>query len=205
MLIGISGKIGSGKDTVAELIVHHFKGLDSTTYTCSEVTRPWDVRRFAARLKETVAMLTHTSIANNYTREGKQKVPAGFSYTLGELQQKVGTALREHISDNVWITTTLSDFFDSNTNNVKTRPNVIVTDVRYHNEAEAILNLGGILIRVNGDPTGCRKYDKRDMEHPSETQLDDFAGFTWVIENDSTIESLTKKVKAVVDQISMNQ
>lgn len=201
MLIGISGKIASGKDTVADIIVANFRSIGGDGNRPAGKWEKWEIRRFAARLKETVAVLTRTSLADNYTRGGKQKIPAGFSDSLGVLQQKVGTALREHISDNVWIHTTLCDFFDAIPEDQESRPNVIVTDVRFHNEAEAILKLGGVLIRVNGDPTGCRKFDSRDLEHPSETQLDDYTGFTWVLENDGTLEELAKSVKSVAELI----
>jgi hypothetical protein len=179
MLIGISGKIGSGKDTVAYLIVQHALRHDNT--------RKWEIRKFADRLKETVSTLTNTPTVDSYSRLGKQTIPAGFSDSLGVLQQKVGMALREHIDPNVWINIALHD--------VKHR-NVIVADVRFRNEAEAIRQLGGLVIRVNGDPTDCRPDDSRDLNHPSETDLDNWPNFDHVItNNNNNLEELSKIVQ----------
>ena len=68
-------------------------------------------------------------------------------------------------------------------------PKWIITDVRFLNEAKAVLDRGGILLRVNRpgnmNPAG---------EHPSETSLDDYKLFNHVIENEGTIEELYAKV-----------
>jgi hypothetical protein len=185
MLIGISGKIGSGKDTVADLIAavqdRHGKPIE------------WEIRRFADRLKCTVATLTQTSVAQNYSREGKQFQPPGFHDSLGTLQQKVGMAIREHVDPNVWINIALHGAGE--------KKNIIVADVRFQNEAEAIRRLGGMLIRVNGDPQNCRSSDSRALEHASETELDAWSDFDWVVENNGTLEELSKKVQAWTQEI----
>lgn len=74
LLIGISGKLGAGKDTVAEIIQH-------------EQPDTWKTIRFAHKLKEVVAVLTNTSLQENLSRDGKQLVPTGFTQSLGTLQQ----------------------------------------------------------------------------------------------------------------------
>jgi len=179
MLIGISGKIGSGKDTVAGLIVH---------YSAED----WEIRGFADRLKLTVAALTNTTVEENYSRKGKQFQPPGFSHSLGVLQQKVGMALREHIDPNIWMNIALEN---------TTNKFVIVADVRFQNEAEAIRNRGGMVIRVNGDPTHCRENDSRSHQHPSETELDHWPHFDWVIENSGTLEELSQHVQSWITRI----
>jgi len=40
-------------------------------------------------------------------------------------------------------------------------------------------------------------------EHPSETALDDYQKFDYVIQNDGTIEDLIEKVKAIHDKVCM--
>ena len=57
MIIALSGKLGSGKDTVAEII----QDLQPDT---------WNIHRFAHRLKSVVSVLTNTAIKDNYSREG---------------------------------------------------------------------------------------------------------------------------------------
>lgn len=80
-------------------------------------------------------------------------------------------------------------------------PNWIITDVRFPNEAKAIKDRGGIIIRVNRDVyiengVGFKfnpLFDNRP-EHPSETALDEYI-FDYVINNNSTINKLIKQVK----------
>ena len=92
-------------------------------------------------------------------------------------------------------------------------PDWIITDVRFPNEAQAIKDKGGIVIRVEGGLTiktpqgdSFLRYSEHalenehnvrtdmDNEHPSETALDNY-NFDEVIENNGSIEELIEKVK----------
>lgn len=90
-------------------------------------------------------------------------------------------------------------------------PNWIITDVRFPNEAQAIKDRGGIIIRVNRDFIQTKLKDGQTLivergiltgeehlqlktPHLSETALDDY-DFDYVIDNNSTIEELIEKVK----------
>ena len=77
--------------------------------------------------------------------------------------------------EDFWIKATLSDYEPGQC--------VIISDVRFKNEANYILKLGGIVIRLTGDPMYIRKNSKRDMTHPSECDLDDFDKFTIIHNN----------------------
>jgi len=84
----------------------------------------------------------------------------------------------------------------------------IITDVRYRNEAEAILGLNklkhvkALLIRVN------RSYGNTPIyTHPSETDLDDYdwgSEYKFVIANDGTLDDLKKKVTNFVNANILN-
>ena len=71
--------------------------------------------------------------------------------------------------------------------------NWVVTDVRFPNEAIAIKDRGGILIRVNRFNSNQQLFD----QHPSETSLDDYP-FDYTISNNSTIEELIEQVKVIL-------
>ena len=82
-------------------------------------------------------------------------------------------------------------------------PNWIITDVRFPNEAKAIKDRGGIVIRVNRtyyteDKKYIIGYDPFET-HPSETALDDYE-FDYVIENDGSLDELITKIKLIKDE-----
>lgn len=81
-------------------------------------------------------------------------------------------------------------------------PNWIITDCRFPNEAQAIKDKGGIVIRVNR-PDYSIQITEVKLKHPSETSLDNWE-FDYVIENNGTIEELIHKVKEMLEKCQMN-
>lgn len=79
-------------------------------------------------------------------------------------------------------------------------PNWVITDVRFPNEAEAIKRKGGIVLRIErpystvaggGNPANFNK----EQFHASETALDDYKGFSHIIQNDGSVEELMEKLR----------
>jgi hypothetical protein len=66
--------------------------------------------------------------------------------------------------------------------------NWIITDTRFPNEAQAIKDAGGIIIRVTRPGIGPVN------DHPSETGLNQWK-FDYEIQNDGTLENLINSVK----------
>jgi len=182
MFIGISGKMGSGKDTVAN---HLIKSL-------IQMKKPVVICRFADRLKYVTAALTATSLYDQYSREGKQLVPAGFSDSLGTLQQKVGMAFREHFHPDIWIHAALGPWLD------KPEMVIIIPDLRFQNEARFLKERNAVLIRLEGDPVKARANDARDLNHISETDLDSYKDWTAIVANDGSLEQLFEKIDKIV-------
>lgn len=174
MIIGISGKIGSGKDTVTEIIIEILRKYN---YTCEH-------RKFSTRLKEVVAALTNTTYRLQNSHKGKDTKDPYLGYSYGQLQQIVGTTLRENISNDIWVN--LSSY-PSNSNFL------IFSDVRFPNEYHFIKSKGGLILRVNGDPLNVRSKSSRDLNHISENSLDNFQ-FDTVFENNSSLEDLKNQV-----------
>jgi len=81
-------------------------------------------------------------------------------------------------------------------------PNWIITDMRFPNEMDAVVERKGITIRVTrphgyiNPHTGVYKEMPLSY-HPSETALDD-AKFDYEIINDGTMEELVKKVREIL-------
>jgi dephospho-CoA kinase len=177
-MIGISGKIGSGKDTACDIIISH----DPT----------WTRVAFADKLKKIVSILTNQEEVTRYDKIKYTKVSE--EYTIGQLYQIVGTGMKELINNNIWIKSLFTD------PSLPTK--IIVSDVRFPEEARAIEDKGGIILRIIGDPLQIRRnnLDKRNLEHISETALDDYP-FKYTVNNSSTIEDFQRNILSFLRDI----
>ena len=185
MIIGISGKIGSGKDTFADYFIKYVKD----TYNIN-----FENKKFAYNLKHIVAILAGLTMDDVLSREGKLKYLPEWGMTVGEMQQKIGTeAIRNNIHNDAWVLSLFSTF--------NKNKNWIVTDVRFKNEANIIKEKGGIIIRLNGDPLKSKTGDDRNMTHQSEIDLDDYKGFDYVYDNIPPISNLENYVKNIADEL----
>src|SRR6185369_15451237 len=129
MIIGISGKIGAGKDTLAECI--------------QEIDPDFQNKKFAYKLKQIATILT--GVDDQWTHEGKECYLNNWGMTIREVQQRLGTdAMRVGLHPDVWILALFADW----------EPHKylkwVVTDVRFPNEAQAILDRGGFIVRIDG-------------------------------------------------------
>jgi len=177
VVIGISGKIGAGKDVLARELMSIYPAFKQFA--------------FATLVKETVALLTGTTLEENMDREKRKRFIPAFNATLGELQQKVGNGMRAAVGTNVWIHPVIS-------NPTKCK---IITDVRFPDEVRAIEDAGGIVIRLERseehkklhDQKGEFEGDMRPRNDISETALDNYE-FKFRVQNDGTLEELVAKV-----------
>lgn len=205
MIVGTSGKAGSGKDTFCDVAVEEFGAIRIS---------------FAGGLKEEVAeFLTFHSISfeprNLYgTQEDKEEVfffptsenangddqtgflkvcgrydakRGGWYVTFRALLQWWGTEYRRAQDDQYWIKKALAKCSD----NTKT---YVISDCRFKNEAQAIIDADGILVRVNR-PNGI---DISNMAHASEIDLDDWDNWDCIIENTGTLEEYKEVCHAIM-------
>lgn len=110
-------------------------------------------------------------------------------YTVRGFLQRLGTeAIRDTMHPNAWVNALFADFKCGSTDGDNWFcDNWIITDCRFPNEAQAIVDKGGIVIRVT------RPGENLADAHPSETSLDNWK-FDTVIENSGSIEDLRDKV-----------
>lgn len=181
MIIGISGKMHSGKDTFARLLQTELKSVNQT----------YDIRAYGTKLKKLGADLTNTPLEWWYSVEGKAKMLEGWNMSIGEFQQKLGTeAIRNGIHRDSWIFALFSEYYFYS--------NWIISDVRLLNEAEAIKSRNGFLVRIEGDPADLRSTSTRDQTHESEIALDNYKNFDYTIYNTPPVASLQKQAKDLV-------
>jgi dephospho-CoA kinase len=176
MIIGISGKAGSGKDTVAQMLFEKIAGGKIITH-------------FADNLKNIISKLLRVSYQDLMNPEFKKKTVDLFpQYTYRTLMQAIGTKFRE-IDKDFWVKLMMETFKYSD------NYTIIIPDVRYKNEAEAIKNKGGVLIRINRDIPEIN-------DHSSETDLDNYK-FDYIINNTGTLDDLETKVDTFLKSISI--
>lgn len=139
MLIGFSGKKGSGKSYFADYLVNHKLFIKLS---------------FASPLKEITKILFNLSDEDVKDPIKKELINPKFNASPRELMQWLGTdIMREEFnkkfnySGSIWI--------DSVKDKVKTlldnNKDVVIDDVRFQNEVDMIHSLGGIVINLRND------------------------------------------------------
>ena len=189
MVIGLSGKIRSGKSRVAKIFK---KVLEKEGKTC-------EIKSFASPIYEIVSELYRTDVEqvkkdkrdnlivlmNNSSYNG-----AGsdfFASSYREILQKIGTTARDRADEDIWV----NALFGYDNEKVKgdftwTSDYWIIDDVRFPNEAKRILECNGKLIRIN-------RPDAEDNEHIIENSLNDWQDWDLVIENNISKKKKRKK------------
>lgn len=174
-LLGLTGKAGSGKDTVCKIL--------------QELYPEKNIQRvaFADKLKQSVAALfgvdvevlerfkDHSLIGVIFGSLSPHAVPI-VQMSVRTLLQRYGTeSHREVFGSDFWVRQALSEERDYK------KENVVVTDVRFQNEVDYIYKLGGIVLEIT------RKSVHSDDLHLSERgDLKVDGGFS----NDGSIEDL---------------
>ncbi len=138
----------------------------------------------------------------NYTQDQKNINIPQFNKTIGETLQLIGTDLfRDNYDIDIWV----KSFFNSSLNEKLNDGKIIVIpDVRFKNEADYILDNGGYLIRLEGDPMKIRENSLRDLTHKSEIDLDNYSKFDKIIyNNNKDIEYLKKVVIDLINELNL--
>ena len=176
-IIGITGRAGSGKDTVGQFLVERY-GFERIA--------------FADPLKR---------IAREIGWDGG-KEDAGNCAHCGMLQgrtllQVLGTeGLRQHLGKNVWIDALLRHIVTTRALTGQSR--WVITDVRYTNEADMIQAHDGHVWRV------VRPELRSNDAHDSETALADImADVTFT--NDGTVDALHRLVEEYAEQAGWHE
>ena len=193
MVIGLSGKIRSGKSRVAKIFK---KVLEKEGKTC-------EVKSFASPIYEIVSKLYRTN-KTEIQRDKRDNVPiyihtrksnSGLILSnYREILQTIGTTARDCGDENVWV----NSLFGCENEKIMgeftwATDYWIIDDVRFPNEAQRILDCNGKLIRIN-------RSDADDNKHIIENSLNDWDKWDLVIENNQKTkkkrnEELTKKVE----------
>lgn len=200
MIIGFVGFIGSGKDTAADYLVnfHEFR-RDSFANTLKDAVAAvfgWDRTLLEGRTAE--------------ARAWREQIDPWWAERLNMpnltprwILQYWGTEVCRHgFHDDIWIASVENKMR-------KTTDNIVISDVRFPNEIQAIHNAGGIVVRVqrgvnphwydiaiqaNKGSTAAASWLKEQGIHASETAWVG-GNIDYVVSNDSTIDDLFTEIK----------
>jgi hypothetical protein len=130
-IIGLGYRAGSGKDTVGDYLVERY-GFKRVSF--GDVVR---------RTVEGMLNLYEDGGEENnvYSPEFKT-APTRLGITGGQMLQRVGMGMRQALGDDIWVK--LSDL----TLHARLAKRIVITDVRFQNEAAEIKRLGGVLWEV---------------------------------------------------------
>lgn len=178
----------------------------------------WEIKKFAEKLKQIASLLTGIPREKFEDQKFKQMYmseewdnpnpviyengnKAWMPMTYREFLQKLGTeGIRNGVHPNAWVNALFADYtlqdyeYHGQANGQPVYPNWIITDCRFPNEAQAVKERGGIVIRI--DRFKIAEEGNKNL-HPSETSLDDW-NFDYRISNNSTIENLIEKVREML-------
>jgi hypothetical protein len=182
MLIGITGKAGVGKDTVADELwrKHAFTRI-----------------AFADPMKRAAQEMFGLTDAETWSRVLKEVVIPYWGLSPRRIFQLIGTdAMQPTFGKDVWVKRWQLSY-----NLVKDSDHVIVPDVRFDHEAKMIRSMGGYVVKVEREFQSS--LDNQAQAHISEAGVSyDLIDAT--IKNEGSIPDLHKEVMYVLLERGFN-
>nr|DAN03417.1 MAG TPA: deoxynucleoside monophosphate kinase [Bacteriophage sp.] len=201
MIIGITGKAQSGKDTACRIV----QLINTVDYDCAclegegekyildnvdsilPMTCMWEKHAFADKLKEcasTILGVPRFMFESGEFKESFTSLPLsnkeGEPMTNREFLQYFGTEVGRSIDKDLWIKALMYSYGRDK------ESHWIVPDVRFPNEADAIRNAGGVLWKIERDGSGAGN-------HISEKLIDDIM-VDIIIENNLDMKYYIKAI-----------
>lgn len=199
MLIGLAGRAGAGKDTfgscLAEQYSKRYHNWPARTVSFAGTTQMWRSAITALGISDYFDI--DQDLIDQFKRNAFITVEGlddEFHLTGREYIQHFGTeAHRDIFGEDFWV----DRLFQSQGGEQLNLPKelIIVTDVRFENEAQAIIDAGGFIIMV------CRDSGEYSgQEHSSEQMINAFE-IDMFVENKGTKEELLEKANWVFEMI----
>jgi hypothetical protein len=182
MLIGLSGSIGAGKDTIADYLVEK--------YNFRKVS-------FASKLKDIVAILydwDREMLEGNTSesREWRERDDEYWKISPRKALMYVGTKIfRKHFGEDVWVNIVKKQICNRDLGSRNLEENIVITDCRYKNEEKMIKELKGKIIYVFRG-----SIDNKEQEYEMKS-----IDYDICIENNSTKDNLYKIIDCMYQNL----
>jgi hypothetical protein len=178
-LVGLTGKARCGKDTVGAILYDEF---DVVPYG------------FADPLKDATSILLYRPERQIYGDDDfdREAILPEWGFSIRHFLQKLGTeGLRQLFGEDFWVKRLLIEIADGTSD-------VVVTDVRFENEAKAIRRRGGTIWHIERpDPSGL---DEEAQAHASEAGVEFQQGDVRIV-NDGSPNKLIGLVRFAWTQL----
>ena len=167
----ISGKAQSGKNLTANLIKEY----------CEKKNKKTIIISYAKYLKDYAKAITNWN--------GREKTKPR------EFLQELGTEIKNKIDQNMLINRIKEDikvyenYFDT----------IVISDARFVNEIEEIKKdyKNTTAIRIEGTEN---KLTEKQKNHITETALDNYKKYDYIIENGTTKQNLKQQIKKIMEE-----
>jgi hypothetical protein len=176
-IIGLTGKMGSGKDTVGALLIE--RGYKRLAFADALKATAYDINPIVGvRVTDDgIAFERLQDVVFDFGWEKAKRANPEVRRTL----QALGVAARDNVKRSIWVDAALEVIDDED-------ENIVITDVRFPDEAQMVMHLGGTVYRV------VRPGYDGDL-HATETALDKYDFPT--IDNSGSLEDLAAIVAGI--------
>jgi hypothetical protein len=191
MLIGLTGKAGAGKDTVADIIttlipaeVYHFADpVRQMAYVLDPIVCGFD--ESPLRLSEVVDTI------------GWNRAKVEYPEVRRTLQRLGTECVRGIFGENAWVDLAAQWWHAGGEKRYLAYPHAVIADTRFPNEAAFIRSENGVIVKVVR-PTGAHDLGV-NASHASEQELDS----DFVLVNDSDLGALQLKVWGLLEELGI--
>jgi hypothetical protein len=170
MIIGVIGKKYHGKDTCADYIVNNYDFIkkayaDPIKRICKNELKFTDEQLYGNK---------------------KEDIDPRWGFSPREAMQKIGTQGFRELREDIWVKIMEMNF--------ELNKNIVISDVRFKNEADLVKKYNGILIKI-------KRLNMNDIDnHESEKYINDII-YDYEIINDADLNSIYNKLDDIMKNI----